>query len=102
MDISAAAMPPIQPNISASDREHPLFPLYQQRRNFCSNNLIQANAFDGWLYQYEQNLLNESASRHSDYPAFLEWMRANKGGGRQCPAGSFPHNFNYWREGGRW
>ena len=46
----------------------------------------------------------EAAARQADpaYQEFMGWMRANKGGSRPCPAGDFPHNFNYWREGGRW
>jgi hypothetical protein len=46
----------------------------------------------------------EASARLADpnYQEFMVWMRANKGGARTCPAGDFPHNFNYWREGGRW
>lgn len=39
---------------------------------------------------------------NADYQEFMNWMRANKGGSRPCPAGVFPHNFNFWKEGGRW
>lgn len=46
----------------------------------------------------------EAAARLADpdYHEFLGWMSANKGGARPCPAGAFPHNFKFWREGGRW
>lgn len=46
----------------------------------------------------------EAAARLADpaYQEFMGWMRATKGGSRPCPAGEFPDNFNYWREGGRW
>lgn len=102
MDMSKAAIAPRQPRISAQDEAHPLFPIYRQHRAFCAINLIEASAFTDWLYQYESNLRNERVAAHKRYPEFLAWMRANKGGARQCPAGQFPHNFNYWLEGGRW
>ena len=46
----------------------------------------------------------EAAARLADpsYQEFMVWMRSNKGGARPCPAGEFPHNFNYWQAGGRW
>ena len=46
----------------------------------------------------------EAAAALADprYQEFMVWMRANKGGARPCPAGEFPHNFNYWQAGGRW
>ena len=102
MDISAACTAPVQPAISKQDREHPLFPLYMQHRSFCSRNLIEASRFCDWLYQYEQERRTNDARQHEQFPAFLAWMTATKGGSRQCPAGNFPHNFAYWREGGRW
>lgn len=102
MEMSKAAIAPQQPPISAADRAHPLFNLYNQHRSWCSLQLVKADAFRDWLFQYERNLVNDAATKHPDYPAFMEWIVANKGGARKCPAGVFPHNFNYWREGGRW
>ena len=102
MNMSKAAIAPKQPSISKKNREHPLFCLYEQHRSFCSNNLVEADSFEDWLYQYERNLVNEQASKHPEYPNFLNWMRENKGGARECPAGSFPHNMYFWINGGRW
>ena len=102
MHMSPAALPPVQPHISAADREHPLFALYMQHRSFCSNNLIQASAFDDWLYQYNRDLESTAQRSRPEYPAFIEWMNANRGGARKCPAGLFPYNFQFWIEGGRW
>lgn len=102
MDISAAALPPRQPTISTKDRTHPLFRLYQQHLSSCSLNLIEASAFADWLYQREQNEKSESAAAHPRYADFLAWMRANRAGARPCPAGTFPRNFQYWLDGGRW
>lgn len=102
MDISRAATPPRQPEILHAERAHPLFPLYAQHRTFCSNQLVQVDCFRDWLSQYERNLQNEVAAKHPRYSAFMAWMVANQGGARRCPAGSFPHNFEFWRSGGRW
>jgi hypothetical protein len=47
----------------------------------------------------------EAAARLADpaYKEFMDWMRANKGGSRPCPAGdSFKPIFKFWKEGGRW
>lgn len=100
--ISPAAMPPIQPALTDMDRAHPLFPLYQQHRTFCSNNLIEASAFSDWLYQYNRTLESDNAVNDPRYPEFREWMNANQGGARRCPVGIFPHNFYFWCNGGRW
>jgi hypothetical protein len=102
MDISAAALPPIQPAISAADRGHPLFSLYSQHRAFCSNNLIEASSFPDWLFQYERDIAAQEIAKHPRFKEWQQWMRDNQGGARACPAGTFPHNFNYWLEGGRW
>ena len=102
MNMSKAALPPIQPRISDKDRLHPLFNLYQQYRSSCSMNLIEANSFDNWLYQYNQNQVRDNAANDSQYPDFMKWMVQNQGGARKCPAGNFPNNFYYWIKGGRW
>ena len=102
MDMSAAAIAPRQPGVSAADRAHPLFPLYQQQRSFCSVNLIEASRFCDWLYQYEHEQVVTDARKDEQFPIFLAWMRANQGGARRCPAGDFPHNFRFWQTGGRW
>lgn len=102
MDISKAALPPIQPLIQLADRNHPLFPTYMQYRAGCSRMLVAADGFRDWLGQYERNLVHSAAATDPKYPAFLDWMHKNQGGARKCPAGCFPHNFYFWIEGGRW
>lgn len=102
MDMSKAAMAPIQPTISASDRAHPLFAAYGLHRAACNRLMIEASRFSDWLYQYESNLKNEAAARRPEYADFRQWMIENQGGARTCPAGSFPHNFYFWIDGGRW
>lgn len=102
MNISSAALPPVQPNVTAADRVHPLFPIYNQHRAACSRLLVQADSFRDWLAHYEHDLKNARAAADPRYPRFLDWMIANQGGARKCPAGSFPHNFYFWIEGGRW
>lgn len=109
MDISPAALPPIPAHYTKADEAHPLFGLYRQHLNGCARLLIAASDFRDWLYQYEMNQRNEAAAKRPEYPAFLGWMRAEKAGRRKClptadlPEGlSFPHNFYFWIEGGRW
>ena len=101
-EISKAALPPRQPSISAQDRAHPLFSIYQRHRSAMSNLLVEASSFSDWLYQYEENLRSQVEKSDPRYPEFLAWMRTAKGGARRCPAGVFPHNFHFWAEGGRW
>lgn len=102
MDMSKAAMPPRQPWINDSDRAHPLFPIYSQHRASCTRMMVEAASFTDWLCQYERELENCNAARDPRYSSFLDWMQANQGGARPCPAGPFPHNFYFWIEGGRW
>lgn len=102
MDMSKAALPARYGRASAQDEKHPLFPIYQRYRSSMSVQLVNSEDFRDWLYSYEQNLIRENAAKHNDYPKFMEWMKANQGGARKCPAGVFPHNFNYWLNGGRW
>lgn len=103
MEMSKAALPPIQPTICDSDRTDPLFPKYMEHRSFCSQQLIQASGFKDFKYQHDNEAMRAGWAAHPQYPAFLSWMRANQGGARKCPAGStFPSNFKFWLEGGRW
>lgn len=102
MDMSAAALAPRQPLISEQDRKHPFFHLYSRHRTNCSNLLIEASSFKDWLYQHEMHANDDEATKHPQYRTFMDWMRANKGGARKCPAGAFPGNFEFWCNGGRW
>lgn len=100
MDMSAAALPPIQPHISDADRAHPLFAEYRQHRSFCDRQMIDAPRFSDWLYQREQGQMRDHWAKHPSYPDFLQWMRDNKGGARGTL--TFPENFKFWLGGGRW
>lgn len=102
MEMSKAALPARYGNASAKDEKHPLFPIYRQYRSSMSAQLVNSEDFSDWLYSYEQNLIRENAAKHEQYPDFVKWMVANQGGARKCPAGAFPHNFEFWRNGGRW
>ena len=102
MDISAACLPPRQPHISDQDRKHPLFPTYQRYRASMTAQLVEASGFRDWLGGYERDLEARRFQADPRFPEFMAWMQANKGGARRCPAGSFPHNFTFWCEGGRW
>lgn len=103
MDISKAAMAPHYGIASVTDRQHPLFPLYDQYRSNMSRLMVDASDFRDWLYQYERNLRNDNAAKDPDYPDFLAWIRETKAGGRKCPGGDvFPRTFHYWLNGGRW
>lgn len=102
MNMSKAALPARYGHASAQDEKHPLFPIYQRYRSSMSCQLVNSEDFRDWLYSYEQNFICDNAAKHNDYPKFMEWMKANQGGARRCPAGVFPHNFNYWLNGGRW
>lgn len=102
MDMSKAALPARYGNASKTDEKHPLFPVYQKYRANMSQLMVNSEDFRDWLYSYEANLVRENAAKHEKYPELMIWMRVNQGGARKCPAGAFPHNFNYWLEGGRW
>lgn len=108
-EISQAALPPIQPPMPKGVASHPLYGAYLAHRTFCANNLIRAADWDGFCHQHEQARINGEAERHPQFQEFYDWMRATKAGGRKClpsrdmPYGlSFPANFMYWLEGGRW
>lgn len=103
MDISAAALPPRQPAILPSDRQHPRFAAYMQMRAGFSAKLIEAPSFSDWLACEQRQARHDELAADPQFPAFQRWMRETRGGGRPCPAGnSFPANFTFWREGGRW
>jgi hypothetical protein len=102
MNMSKAALPPRYGQASAEDHKHPLFPIYRQYRASMTMLLVNSEDFRDWLHTYEAQLVRDNAAKHNEYPAFMKWMKLNQGGARKCPAGVFPHNFNYWLNGGRW
>jgi hypothetical protein len=102
MDMSKAALPAKYGYASTQDEKHPLFSVYHQYRASMSALMVDSSNFSDWLFQYEQNLVGESAAKHKLYPEFMKWMKANQGGARRCPAGAFPNNMHYWINGGRW
>lgn len=109
MDMSPAALPPIQPSWPKGQDTHPLMQSYRQHRAFCAQKMIQATSWDDFLAQHETQLKNEVAAAHPQYEEFLAWCREVKSGRRPCcpnkdnPKGlCFPNNFYYWLDGGRW
>jgi hypothetical protein len=101
--MSAAALPPIHGAIRPGDNEHPAFAAYQVYRQGCVRLMVEAEGFRDWLAATERNKIEQRAREHRDYPAFKAWMVATQAGGRPCPGGrSFPENFEFWRQGGRW
>lgn len=102
MEMSAAALPPRQPLVTERERADPLFPEYARYRASMNSLLVEASAFADWKFQREQNAIRDTAAQHPLYPDFVAWMRETKAGGRSCPAGVFPDNFNFWLTGGRW
>ncbi len=55
MDISAAALPPIQPAILPAHQRHPRFSEYQRYRSSMASLLVTACSFDSWLRQREED-----------------------------------------------
>lgn len=102
MDMHAAAIAPRQPTISATDRAHPRFAEYSRLSSGMSAMLVEAPPFANWLSQQTFQDHCDDWAKHIEYPEFMHWMRANQGGARKCPGGSFPGNFKYWLGGGRW
>lgn len=102
MDISPAALPPRQPQVTDADRADPLFPEYARWRAAMATQLVEADSFADWKRHRAQEAYRDDAAEHPRYPEFLQWMRQTKAGGRPCPGGAFPANFNYWLAGGRW
>jgi predicted acetyltransferase len=101
--MSAAAIAPRQPTISAADRAHPRFAEYQRYSSSMSVQLVEADSFRDWLRQTETQARHDEIALHPRYPEFVRWMVQNQGGARRCPAGnSFPYNFQFWLDGGRW
>ena len=99
MDMSAAALPAISGRFSETDRAHPLFREWQQSESFAARQMINGQNFADWLYQHNQAATRDDWARHEQYPAFLAWMRANRGGAR---GPRFPDNFKLWLKGERW
>ncbi len=103
MDMSKAALPPIQPRVCDADRSHPLFTKWQSYHFWCSRKLIQADDFKSWLGQIEAQEYTAKWEAHPQYPSFLKWMRENQGGAkRKGNPGNFPTNFQAWLDGKRW
>lgn len=102
MDMSAAALPARYGHASEADHAHPRFNEYARYRSGMSRLMVDSADFRDWLRQTEYHESNDAWAEHEKYPAFLAWMRAEQGGARKCPAGSFPNNFKYWLDGGRW
>jgi hypothetical protein len=109
MDMSKAALPPRSASYSKQDEQHPLFPLYRQYAQSRTHLMIDCEAFRDWLFSYERQQRDESFMAHPRFAEFQQWMRDNQAGARPCcptrdlPRGvSFPANFVYWLDGGRW
>lgn len=100
MNMSKAALPPIQPHVSDADRAHYLFPVYQAYRNAMSVRLVEADSFATWLASRESEAIAAQWHRHAAYPAFLAWMRETQAGARGKLR--FPDNFIAWLDGERW
>lgn len=102
MDMSAAALPPITGRSTEADRAHPL---YREWRAAEANNtrlMINGQDFKSWLYQRERQQVNDDWAKHPQFPAFVAWMRENKGGAPGRSKLIFPDNFKFWLAGGRW
>ena len=54
MDMSAAALPPIQPALSKADKEHARIGEYQQYRSSMNRLMVEALSFPAWLRQTEE------------------------------------------------
>lgn len=101
MDISAAALPPIQPHISEQDRKHHRFGAYQDYRSGMCRLLVEADSFKDWLNKSDFNDMCDSWVAHPRYKEFMKWMVENQGGARKT-YGAFPTNFIAWLDGKRW
>jgi hypothetical protein len=102
MDMSLAALPPQLPSISSTAKKHPLFQLYMQYRQSRIKLMIDCEEFSDWLSCYQREMQSNKFAKHLKFFEFQQWMHANKGGARRCPAGDFPYNFTFWLNGGRW
>lgn len=109
MDMSQAALPPRSGSYSRADEQHPLFLLYRQYRSSCQRLMIDCSDFRDWLSCYEAERERDNAAKHPRFYEFQAWMRETQAGRRACcpsrdlPRGlSFPHNFKFWLDGGRW
>lgn len=109
MDMHKAALPPRSGSYTKSNEQHPLFPLYREHLSSCARLMVDASDFEDWLYQHNHNVESDAWAKRPEYPEFLAWCREVKSGARPCcptrdnPRGlTFPHNFAFWLEGGRW
>lgn len=102
MDISAAALPPIQPAISAGDRAHPLFSDYQQYRNSMNRLLVEASSFKDWLRAVNRQKSDNEIQKHPRFREWQQWMWDTQGGLAGKTTLTFPDNFSAWLEGARW
>lgn len=100
--MSPAAIAPIAPHVSEQDRKHQRFADYEFYRQGCRKLLIAADSFRDWLRHQRDEEIRNQAAADPEYIHFLNWMCEHQGGARQCPAGAFPANFKFWKQGGRW
>ncbi len=90
MDMSASALPPRLPAVSPATRVHPLFSKYHEYRQSRIRLMIDCEEFSDWLACYQREGRDDEAAQHPEFPKFQQWMRANKGGARRCPAETSP------------
>lgn len=74
MDMSAAALPPIQPRIPDEARAHPEYSAYLSYRSSCNRLMIEASRWEDWLHQRAENSRIDEWSRHARFPEFQRWM----------------------------
>lgn len=102
MNMSRAALPPIQPPVYPADRKHPDYAAYSRYRSACNLNLIEASRFDDWLAHRELERSLAEWENHPQLRAFQNWMWANQGGTPGRNPAPFPENFKLWLDGARW
>ena len=92
----------LAPSIDPKDRENERFPIYNKYRNACIKHDIECEGFATWLALNERLEKDKTFSANSQFSGFRQWMVAEQGGSRRCPAGIFPENYLFWVNGGRW
>lgn len=102
MDMSKAAMAPIQPAINEADRKHPQFAEYMSYRSAMSRLMVEAQSFQDWLHSWEVEKQNKMLTNHPMYQDFKQWMIDNKGGEKGRTKKIWPENFYAWINGERW